>query len=362
MQGMTVNWSKQIRQQAIFLQGDVARLLMRLPMGVQEQLARWSRSPHHSLHPHLQLLVAAQRLQGGQSLVDGDPVRSRRRFRLAMQQVRRQPTAVAAVRELSVTGHEGHPLAARLYRPDLPGTLPLMVFYHGGGFVVGDLDTHDEACRVLCQASGCAVLSVAYRLAPEAPAPMAAYDALAGLQWAFEHAAELQADPTRLVVAGDSAGGNLAAVVAQLARDLPCRPCAQLLIYPVVDVGEFYPSHQTYSDGLFLSQSDMDFATLHYVGQSDRHDPRISPLRGDLQNLPPALVVTAELDVLRDEGALYAQRLREAGNRVEQGRFCSLPHGFINMTPIHAPALDATVRMGHQLRQLLAELRTQPAA
>lgn len=326
--------SKRLRHHSQYVQGDVARLLGRLPLGVQTRLGALLRNPHRALDPHLQLLVAAQR----------------------------HPTPVVQVRSLTVSGHEGQPLEARLYRPSQAGRVPLVLFYHGGGFVVGDLDTHDEACRLLCQSSECAVLSVAYRLAPEAPAPMAALDALAALQWAHAHAAELQADPSQLVVAGDSAGGNLAAVVAQLARDLPCRPQVQLLWYPVVDVGESYPSHQTYSEGLFLSQADMDHATRHYVGQNDPHDPRISPLRGDLRNLPPALVYSCELDVLRDEGELYARHLREAGNQVELHRVGGMPHGFINITPISRTAHDATVRSGRRLKQRLMELREQPAA
>ncbi len=342
-----------LMRQAQHIEGDAARLLMRLPSGVQKRLAGWLGGQYPELDPHLQLVQAAQRLMKREALVGADPEQSRQNFAQTMRMIRRKPTPVALVRDLTVTGHEGHALAARLYRPARTGTLPLVVFYHGGGFVTGDLYTHDEACRVLCQASGCAVLSVAYRLAPEFPAPMAVQDGLAALQWAYAHAAELQADPDRLVVAGDSAGGNLAAVVAQQARDLPCRPCVQLLIYPVVDVGGSYPSHQLYSDGLFLSQSDMDFATLHYVGQSDRHDPRISPLRGNLQNLSPALVVTAALDVLRDEGELYAQRLRDADVPVQHLRVDRMPHGFINMTPINRAALQATQDLGQRLRDWL---------
>ena len=201
------------------------------------------------------------------------------------------------------------------------------------------------------------MLSVAYRLAPEHPAPAASNDCLDALKWAHKNAAALGIDPTKIAVGGDSAGGNLSAVVSQLAAGKAYAPAAQLLIYPVIDLEGIYPSHREYGKGLFLDQTDMDNAKIAYVDgiKLKRSDPRVSPLFGKLAGLAPALLVTAELDALRNEGELYAIKLREAGTYCEAYRVEGQGHGFINMTTINRAAYEATVKIAQDFRALLDE-------
>ena len=203
---------------------------------------------------------------------------------------------------------------ARLYRPtDLTADTPVLVYLHGGGFVIGDLDTHDQLCRRLCRDASATVLSVDYRLAPEHPFPAAVDDALAAVRWA---AANLGA--ARVAVGGDSAGGNLAAFCAQA---LPELVSAQLLIYPAVDAFGEYPSRTENAEGYFLEQTTMEWFFTHYVtgvDDLDAGDTRLSPFHGELAGLAPALVVTAEYDPLRDEGEAYAARLAAAGVPVDR--------------------------------------------
>lgn len=233
------------------------------------------------------------------------------------------------VTELTVRGADGQ-LGARLYvprsAPDSRGGL--LVFFHGGGWVVGDLDSHDGYCRHLAQEAGVRVLSVDYRLAPEAEAPVAAEDALAAYQWAVEHAEDLGADPARVGVGGDSAGGNLAAVVAQqcVRRGIPS-PALQLLIYPAVDLIGRRPSRDLFGEGFFLTEHDINWYRDHYTPDPTvRADPRVSPLLADdLSGLAPAYVVTGGFDPLRDEGNEYAERLRAAGG--EGGARVRAGHG-----------------------------------
>jgi acetyl esterase len=240
---------------------------------------------------------------------------------------------------------------ARLYRPDVEGPVPTLVFLHGGGWVIGDLDTHDQTCRRLCADGELAVLAIDYRLAPEAPYPAALEDTLAAVTWAADHLAELGGGD-RLGVAGDSAGGNLAAVAAQVLRD---RVDAQVLIYPATHLAGDYPSRVDNGEGYFLDAATMNWFAAHYLGEAtDLDDPRHSPYLGDLEGLARALVVTAEYDPLRDEGEAYADRLAAAGVPVERVRYDGLVHGFIDMglmSPAAATALaDVATRAGALLR------------
>jgi acetyl esterase len=239
-----------------------------------------------------------------------------------------------------------------------PSPQPLIVFFHGGGFVQGGLDSHDGICRLLAKHAGAHVLAVDYRLAPENPFPAAVEDACAALDWALEHAPELGADPARVAVAGDSAGGNLAAVsarvAAQRADEVGRAPILQVLIYPATDFVGRSRSHELFEQGFFLTREDMDWFTASYVAGADPEDPRLSVLRApDLGAVPPALVVTAGFDPLRDEGEAYAQRLRDAEVPVVVRRFPGLIHGFINMTGISASARDAVLEMAGTVRALL---------
>lgn len=345
------------------LQGAAARLTMKLPPFSQRALAKalGFDQKFASLDPHLQILIIARDHMGAGALIGQDPAKSRRHFRKEMASILNKPTAVANVTDWEIPTNLAK-LPVRHYTPKLTNQakkdgkkLPLLVFFHGGGFVVGDLDTHDEACRVLCQHAQVQVLSIAYRLAPEHPAPTAVDDCLEALKWAYAHAEDLNVDATKIAVGGDSAGGNLSAVVSQLAAGKPYAPAAQLLIYPVVDLENTYPSHAAYGKGLFLNQSDMDNAKLSYVGKSNLSfsDPRVSPLFGNLAGLPPALLVTAELDTLRDEGETYAVKLRDAGTHCIAHRVLGQGHGFINITPINRAALDATQKIAQDFRALL---------
>ena len=222
--------------------------------------------------------------------------------------------AVARVEDRAVPGPAGE-IPVRIYRPEGAAPLPALVHFHGGGWVIGSLDGADITCRALANASGCVVVSVDYRLAPEHRFPAAPQDCYAAARWVAEHAGELGIDPARVGVSGDSAGGNLATVVALMAREKGGPPLAfQLLVYPVTDCDFTSASYEANADGYFLTRDWMTWFWDHYIPDvSQRSDPRASPLRvKDLSGLPPALVITAEFDPLRDEGEAYAERLREA--------------------------------------------------
>ena len=259
---------------------------------------------------------------------------------------------VGEVRDLTVPGGAGD-RPARLYRPAGEGPWPTTVFLHGGGFVIGDLDTHDQVCRRLARDAGTVVLSVDYRLAPEHPFPAGVEDALAATRWAHEHLAELGGDD-RLAVGGDSAGGNLAAVVSQA---MPDAITAQLLIYPAVDMAGEYPSREENAEGYFLELSMMEWFFTHYTTGAegvDPNDPRLSPLHAaSLADQPPAVVVTAEFDPLRDEGEAYADRLGADGVTVERTRYDGMIHGFIDMAAVSPAAESAVADTIARFRRLL---------
>ena len=247
-------------------------------------------------------------------------------------------------------------LRARIYRPDADGELPTIVFFHGGGFVIGDLDTHDNQCRTLCHDAGAVVLSVDYRLAPEAPFPAAVEDCFAATRWAAEHVAELGGDAQRIAVAGDSAGGNLAAVVAQMAarrgRPRAGGPAPHLSGHGLRRCE--YPSETENGEGYFLTRADMAWFAGHYVAGEDPANPRLSPLRApDLSGLPPAVVATAEYDPLRDQGDAYADALEQAGVPVVKRRYDGLIHGFFDLSALSPAAAAAVHEIGADLRGLL---------
>ena len=268
------------------------------------------------------------------------------------------PPPVASVQSLQAEGPLG-PIPLRLYRPlgTMPDqTLPALVYYHGGGWVIGDLDTHDTLCRELANGSGCAVVSVDYRLAPEHRFPAAVDDAIAAARWVRREAAALKLDAERIAVGGDSAGGNLAAVVAIAARDAGEPPFAwQLLIYPATDQHRTAPSHERNGQGYLLTRDTMDYFTGHYIPDARLYaDWRASPLlHPDLSRLPPALVLTAGYDPLRDEGLAYAQKLSEAGTRATHLSFERQIHGFILMGKVLAEANDAVRLCAAALRDAL---------
>jgi acetyl esterase len=261
---------------------------------------------------------------------------------------------VARVEDLEIPGPAGA-IPARVYVPAADGTPPVVVYYHGGGWVLGGIDSHDGTCRALANASGATVVSVDYRLAPEHPFPAAVDDAWAALEWVAANGTELGADPARLAVAGDSAGGNLAAVVALQARDAGAPALrGQLLVYPVTDATMSHPSIEENASGYFLTKADMEWFFGHYAPERP-DDWRLSPLAAaDLSGLAPALVLTAEYDPLRDEGEAYARRLDDAGVPVELIRKDGLIHGFFGMVADVDEARDAMERSGAALRAWLA--------
>jgi acetyl esterase len=264
----------------------------------------------------------------------------------------RQP--VGDVRDLTVAGR-----AARLYTPSLDRG-GLLVFFHGGGFMYGDLASHDASCRFLAERSGVRVLAVDYRLGPEQPFPAAYDDAVAAFRWAVEHAADLGADPARIAVGGDSAGGNLAAGVAIEAARAGLPLAFQLLVYPVTDADRDTESSRLFADGFYLTGAFMDLAHTSYVVDHDDRDPRISPAYADLPaGLAPAYVATAGFDPLRDEGEAYAERLRAAGVAVELRRFGGQVHGFLNVVGVGRSARAANAEIASALRAgLRAGLRS----
>ena len=241
----------------------------------------------------------------------------------------------------------------RVYRPAADGTFPVLVYFHGGGWVIGGLDTHDGTCRLLCRDAGCVVVSVDYRLAPEHRYPAAAEDCYAATQWLADHASEIGIDPARIAVGGDSAGGNLAAAVALMARDRGTPTLAfQLLIYPVTDADFTRGSYIDNAEGYFLTTASMEWFWGHYVpDEATRSEAYCAPQQAkDLAGLPPALVLTAEFDPLRDEGEAFAARLKEAGVATTVTRYDGMIHGFFSMTGLAKAALDAVAESVAALR------------
>jgi acetyl esterase len=252
-----------------------------------------------------------------------------------------QPPAVASVEDRVIPGPAGD-LPVRIYTPDAAGPRPVFTYFHGGGFVFCSIETHDGTCRRLANATGAVVVSVEYRLAPECPFPAAPDDCYAATVWSHEHAEELDADAGQLVVAGDSAGGNLAAVVAQMARDRGGPPIAfQALVYPVIDGACDTPSYSQNAEGYFLERQAMRWFWDQYLGPGGNcDDPLASPNRAsNLSGLPPAIVITAEYDPLRDEGEAYASALDAAGVPVTMRRYDGMIHGFVSM-PMLFPEAD----------------------
>lgn len=293
-----------------------------------------------SVDPHIAGLLDLIASSGYPPMHEGTPETARvamRAMTCGMVQPH-QVIPVGEVAERTVPGGSGD-LAARTYRPEGDGPWPTVLFLHGGGFVVGDLDTHDQVCRRLCRDAEAVVVSVDYRLAPEHPFPAAVEDALAAGRWVADHLDDLGGE-ARMGVAGDSAGGNLSAIVAQ---ELRGRLSAQLLIYPAVDVFGDYGSRQENANGYLLEHDTLLWFFTHYAGEAElrRDDPWHSPLHGSLDDVAPAVLVTAGFDPLRDEGTAYAQALSRAGVDVRVLHYDDLVHGFFDMS--FSPAADAAI-------------------
>lgn len=279
-----------------------------------------------ALHPQTAALLVVMEQFNAPALETQEPTVAR-----AGMEMMTAPSTVELheIREVNADG-----VAARLYRPNDRKDLGLLVFYHGGGWVLGSMNTHDDVCRKLALAMGHAVLSVDYRLAPEFAFPEPLNDCIVALRWAHANAAQLGIDATRIAVGGDSAGGNLAAVVANL-QPVPLK--FQMLIYPVTDATRSSQSYKDNGEGYRLTAAGMKWFCDHYVSGSigTPTDPRVSPLFADattLASAPPAIVITAEYDPLRDEGEQYAHRLIEAGVACSLTRYYGQVHGFFSMS------------------------------
>lgn len=254
-----------------------------------------------------------------------------------------KPIELAEIRDEQIPMRDGEKIRIRLYRPSSRQNLPLIVYYHGGGFVLRSIESHDLVCRRLSRGNQALVVSVDYRLAPEAKFPIPHQDCYDATVWIANHAQELGANPAELTVMGDSAGGNLAAVVSILARDLGGPKIKQqVLIYPTVDARLNHPSIETYGSGYFLTKPLIQWFVEQYKRtEEDIYNPLMSPLLTEnLSDLPPAFVCTAAKDPLKDEGEAYAQRLEAEGNRVVFKEYPHVIHGFFNMPKISKESLE----------------------
>ena len=307
------------------------------------------------LDPQIAGLLQLMASSGTPPMSYGTPAQAREGFRMLTVGLR-DPATLAPVRSAEDVELPGG-TPARIYLPEVDGPAPTVVFFHGGGFVIGDLETHDDHARLLCAEVGAAVLSVDYRLAPEHRWPAGLEDCLAATRWAAEHVDELGGDADRIAVAGDSAGGNLSAAVCMALRDSGPRLAAQLLLYPAVDFVEAseHPSREQNATGYLLTSDDMAWFGENYVPEgADRRDPRLSVLHApDLSGLPPAVVATAEYDPLRDEGEAYADALEKAGVRVIRHLYPGLIHGFFGLGPLSPAAAAANRELCADLRGLL---------
>lgn len=311
------------------------------------------------LDPHLAAVLQSFAESGASPLHEGTPSESRVVYRtlthgsLTPEQV----TPVGSVEDAIVPGASG-PLKARIYRPNGRGPFPTVTFFHGGGWVVGDLDTHDNMCRGLCRGSQSVVVSVDYRLAPEHRFPAAVEDAVEAAKWVAANALELGGSDV-VALAGDSAGGNLAAVVAQELRRLEIPLAGQFLVYPSVDQpGAGHASMEENAHGYFLEKELMAWFYSHYVGNwKEPKNVRLAPIQAvSLASLPPAVIVTAEFDPLRDEGEAYGDALQAAGVYADVRRYAGMIHGFFDMgrwSPAAQQAIEeSTQRFGEILRRL----------
>jgi acetyl esterase len=306
----------------------------------------------------VRVLLLVSRLLFRRSFSELTVEAARARLQL-MTRTAKDPTPVGTVVDRTIPGPDGK-IGIRIYTPVGAGPFPLLIYFHGGAFVMGDLDTEDETCRVFCKDVICLVISVGYRLAPEHKFPAASDDCVAATRWILEHAGVLNGDTARAAVAGQSAGGQLAAVTALRLRDSGGPPLrGQLLINPITDYhSPATPSSITHAHGYGLTRDDLIWGWAHYLRDpSEATNPHAAPMHArNLNGLPRALVITAEFDPLRDEGGRYAERLREAGTPALVSRYPGMIHGFVHfrrMFPEGHRAMRAAIEW---LRQVFAPL------
>ena len=308
-----------------------------------------------SLDPQARALLDAAKASGAPEMWELTPDQARAEYLRRTERVRAD-VDIYRVEDRQIPGPV-QPIKVRIYTPQASqeqASLPVLVWYHGGGFVIGDLDSHDSACRALANQTECLVVAVDYRLAPEHKFPGAVEDCEAALHWVAAHATELGGDPGRIAGGGDSAGGNLAAVVALLAREKGGpKLCFQLLIYPCVAPEPETPSHHQFAEGYLLTRKTITWFFKQYLRSSkDTLDPRYAPLEEkDLSSLPPSLVIVAGFDPLRDEGVDYAKALIDAGNKVTLSNYEGMIHGFYLMGGMIDKANQAIEESAQHLKE-----------
>ena len=335
-------------------QGSAGRALDRLPTFAQESLTKLLGYPYQfpQLDSFTKCLMAAQLKQGKVGFIGADVERSRKQFESQMQSIINKSTHIQFVEDIRLPLQSGS-VYARHYHPAPNKKLPMIVFYHGGGFVVGSVDTHDEVCRLIAAHAKVQVLSIEYPLAPEVSPRDLIQSCEDALAWVYQNRRQFKILKNRIAVAGDSAGGNISAVVAQRTVNTVFAPQAQFLIYPAVDFKSRHPSFFAYKGGLVLTGSDIDYVTDYYATRFNMalDDPIISPTNGQLKKLAPAFVVTAGHDLLHDEGKIYAYKLRQNGVKVHYQDYEDQTHGFINLTPVSRKAKKYVIEMSKEFRK-----------
>lgn len=295
----------------------------------------WKKTPYGTLHINAALLLKVIEFRNIDLFGENKtPAEIRRTSEESRGLLQKKSTPIYQVTDTIFPGPAA-PIPIRIYIPRQQTDLPVIIYYRGGGWVIGNLDSHDNICRSLSKITRWIVVSVDYRLAPEHPFPAAVEDAYAALLWVSQNAISFNGDPTRLITAGDSAGGNLAAAVSLIARDRKGpKICAQVLIYPVTNLSDMKTdSYQQFADGFYLTKRYMEkFRSMYLPRLQDWRNPYASPLLAtNLENLPSAIVLTAELDILRDEGETYALKLRKSGVPAIHIRYQGMIHGFVGM-------------------------------
>jgi acetyl esterase len=342
------------------LQGKAANLAVRMPIAWVNILA----GPPvvvdgRTLDGRTQWLLQLLARSGQRPVEQTTVIEARGNYDAFMLEMGGRPSPIGEMVDRTIDGPAGR-LRVRLYRPAdaVARLLPAILYFHGGGWVMGSLEGYDLVCRYFCARSGCALVAVDYRLAPEHKFPAGIEDAVSAYRWLASEATRLGIDPARIVIAGDSAGGNVAAVAARLLREEPRPPCLQWLIFPVTDLGFDTGSFGSCGEGFLVTRSAMEWFRGHYLSElAEIDDPRASPLKAnDLAGLPPALIYTAGFDPLRDEGHAYADRLMAAGVKTIHREFDSLVHGFVGLRGTVQAAARAMDDMVAGLRHELAQL------